>query len=53
MTSGAPVLRRSIRRGRLGLLKCSSRLPGFLDVEMILGEVVTWNCFTWRLSLPM
>jgi hypothetical protein len=34
MTSEAPILRMLIRRGRLWLLECSSRLLGFLDAEM-------------------
>jgi hypothetical protein len=34
MISGAPILRRSIRRGRLGLLECSSLLSGFLDADV-------------------
>jgi hypothetical protein len=34
MTSGAQILRRSIRRGQLGLLECSSLLLGFCDAEV-------------------
>jgi hypothetical protein len=34
MTSGAPVLRRSVLRGRLGLLGCSSWFLGVLDAEV-------------------
>jgi hypothetical protein len=34
LTSEAPILRRSVCRGRLGLLECSSLLLGFLDVEI-------------------
>jgi hypothetical protein len=57
MTSGAPIFRRSVCRGRLGLLECSSLLQGFLDAkemapETILGEVASWHGFIWWLSLP-
>jgi hypothetical protein len=34
MTSGTPVLRRSVHRGRLGLPGCSSQFPDVLDVEV-------------------
>jgi hypothetical protein len=56
MTSGAPILRRSVHRGRLGLLECSSLLPSILDAEVdapgtILGVVVSCHHFTWWLSL--
>jgi hypothetical protein len=34
MTSGAPILRRSVRRGRLGLVGYSSQFSGVLDAEV-------------------
>jgi hypothetical protein len=34
MTSGAPILRRSLRRGQLGLVGYSSQFPGVLDAEV-------------------
>jgi hypothetical protein len=34
MTSGAPVLRRLVPRGRLGLPGCSSWFLGVLDAEV-------------------
>jgi hypothetical protein len=58
MASGAPVLRRLVRRGWSGLPWCSSWFPAILDAEVddaetILGEVASRCGFTWRLSLTM
>jgi hypothetical protein len=43
MTSGVPALRRSVRRDRLGLLECSSRLSNFLDSEMNDAQDDPWR----------
>jgi hypothetical protein len=34
MDSGAPILRRSVCRGRSGLPLCSSQFPSVLDAEV-------------------
>jgi hypothetical protein len=43
MTSGAPVLRRSARRGRLGLTGCSSQFLGVLDTEVDNAQDDSWR----------
>jgi hypothetical protein len=43
MTSEVPILRMLIRRCRLWLLECSSRLPGFLDIEMDDARDDSWR----------
>jgi hypothetical protein len=57
VTSGAPILIRSVHKGRLEHLECYSPLLGFLDAKVddartFLGEIASWHGFTWWLSLP-
>jgi hypothetical protein len=64
MASGAPNLRRSVRRGQLGLPWRRPWLSGvplgslafwalrWMMPGRIPGEVASWRGFTWRLSFP-